>query len=974
MIARTLLSLSLFISIATLLVSQKLDYHQGQLIVQLQSSIDGKNWAGQQPEVDDFRQLIASPNVWLLYFDYDQYAEAQLRSKLNRDPLVEGIQFNRFVDFRATEPNDPFYPQQWQYNNTGQIGGLENADANICEAWDISTGGVTVNGDTIVICAIDNGVDEDHEDLVPNIWINRDEIAGNGIDDDNNGFIDDRKGWNTAANNNDINGGNHGTAVTGIIGARGDNGLGVAGVNWTAKVMIVRNNFNASEAEVLESYGYALQARRDYDNSGGTAGAYVVATNASWGISGGDPADSPLWCALYDTLGNYGILNAGATANENLDVDADGDLPTACPSDFLISVTNVDTNDEKVMNAAFGLTTIDLGAHGEDVFTTSANNNYGAFGGTSAATPMVAGAIGLLYSVPAPVFGELLEADPAAAALLVRAAILDNARPLDDLDGITVTGGVLDLGAAMIELNNLQSTCLPPTSVAVETVGATSLEVSWNVVSSVNSVNLRYRPQGTVAWTTETEASSPFIIENIEQCQVYELQLLSICGNTAAATPISLIETDGCCRRPNDFTLTPEGTNAFRVDFSTVLAAVEYRIRYRPVGTANWTQINFPNPPLLVDELLSCTPYEVEIKTNCDTSITTFGDRMEVQTGGCGVCLDTEYCVPQSIDNSAESIAYFAFGDLLNETGAEPDGYRNYGQEISVDVARGAGYPVELRPAFEGNTFSEAFRIWIDFNQDGFLSSNEVVFEENFAAANPTDFPVATALIPDNALLGSTRMRVLMRFNVFGSSCQVGNFFGEIEDYCVNVTESPGCVPPSTFDAVYDETTAEVTLSWSPSNAPGGEYLLRYRPNESGDEWEEVVTEQLTITLEDFPACQLYEAELYSLCGENDQSEAITTVFNSCSSTHEPSIPAGDWSLSPNPTAGPVTLHYRGQAALSEISIYDLLGRQFYGYQGSSADGSEMKVIQLADLPAGIYFLRIRTVDGLVGVRRLVKE
>ena len=146
-----------------------------------------------------------------------------------------------------------------------------------------------------------------------------------------------------------------------------------------------------------------------YDETEGAEGAYVVATNASWGLTGGQPADSPIWCDLYDVLGANGILNMGATANQNLDIDVVGDLPTACPSDFLISVTNLNDNDQKVTAAGFGSSTIDIGAYGEGAFTTTIGGGYGTFAGTSAATPAVSGAVGLLYSAPCAAFGELLE-------------------------------------------------------------------------------------------------------------------------------------------------------------------------------------------------------------------------------------------------------------------------------------------------------------------------------------------------------------------------------------------------------------------------------------------------------------------------------------------------------------------------------------------------------------------------------------
>jgi subtilisin family serine protease len=126
-------------------------------------------------------------------------------------------------------------------------------------------------------------------------------------------------------------------------------------------------------------------------------------------------ADAPLWCAFYDTLGAHGILSAGATANLNIDIDANGDLPTACPSEYLLSVTALNHNNERTFSA-FGLTQVDFGAPCEDIYTTRRNYGYGTTSGTSFASPVAAGLVALLYSAHAR-FADLIHSNPSAAAL-----------------------------------------------------------------------------------------------------------------------------------------------------------------------------------------------------------------------------------------------------------------------------------------------------------------------------------------------------------------------------------------------------------------------------------------------------------------------------------------------------------------------------------------------------------------------------
>ena len=143
------------------------------------------------------------------------------------------IRDSYYVDVRSTLPGDPSFTQQWHHNNTGQTGGTTDADIDSDLAWDITTGGTTATNDDIVVCMVEGGGGNlNHQDLLPNAWVNTGEIDGNGIDDDGNGYVDDYAGWNTGSNNDNFGTGGHGTNCLGMIGAKGDNGLNVVGANW----------------------------------------------------------------------------------------------------------------------------------------------------------------------------------------------------------------------------------------------------------------------------------------------------------------------------------------------------------------------------------------------------------------------------------------------------------------------------------------------------------------------------------------------------------------------------------------------------------------------------------------------------------------------------------------------------------------------------------------------------------------------
>ncbi|TFH65732.1 MAG: hypothetical protein E4G91_01420 [Candidatus Zixiibacteriota bacterium] len=450
-------------------------YEPGQLLIQLN--------AGEQPArlTTSYSQINLKPvrllsrrmNIWLFEYSGGTLKAADNQAILDdvrMRPAVSLAQFNHFVTERATTPNDPSFGQQWALNNTGQSGGTADADIAAPEAWDIVSGGTTALGDQIVVAIIDGRFDLAHQDL--NFWKNTEEIPGNSIDDDGNGYVDDYDGWNSYSHNGTITSDSHGTHVAGIAAARGNNGIGISGVSWGIKLMAVQGS-SSTEAIAVESYGYVLEQRARYNESNGLHGAFVVATNSSFGVNYGQPSSYPLWCAMYDSLGVQGILSAAATANANLNVDTQGDIPTACPSNYLVTVTNTTDIDTKYSGAAYGLTSIDLGAPGTNVYSTLPGNTYGDNTGTSMASPHVAGTIGLMYAAACPTFIAACRTNPGPMALQMKQYLLNGVDPIAALAGITVTGGRLNALHAIQQLQTfvcgvlIQHTALPDTKETV---------------------------------------------------------------------------------------------------------------------------------------------------------------------------------------------------------------------------------------------------------------------------------------------------------------------------------------------------------------------------------------------------------------------------------------------------------------------------------------------------------------------------
>ncbi|THH39442.1 S8 family serine peptidase [Neolewinella litorea] len=969
---RLLLLLALLGSAA--LGAQGLDYGQGQLIVQLRGEVDGKAWARAHKELSAWKPLSRGLNTYLVAFDWAKYAEKQLRSDFAADDRVVNVQLNHRLSLRR-RPNDPRYPQQWQFFNTGQIGGENGADYNVQPAWDVTTGGVTVNGDTIVIASIDNGIDLDHEDLMANIWVNRDEIPGNGRDDDRNGYIDDRFGWNTALDNNDVEGGkgDHGTPVMGQIAAVGNNGLGVTGVNWTARVMNITNDFDPLESEVIEAYGYALEARKRYDASGGREGAYVVATNASWGRDRAFPSQSPIWCSLYDTLGKYGIINVAAVPNRDIDVDEVGDLPSLCESEYLVVVTSIDTRNKKVKDAAGGSISVDLAAFGEGVYTTLLGNSYGAVYGTSFAAPAVTGAFGLLYSAPCPSLGQLLRSDPAAAARYLRDVLYGSLRPLPTLAGTTVTGGSLNVGAAMTTLMQGCADCLAPTSFTASPPGDASsdLLLSWKVSAAVDRVDLQYRPTGSTEWTTVAGVGSPYRLTGLPSCREYDLQLVSRCGGTTSGTEIRSVETPGCCRLPDDYRVKALAGGRIVAEWEPLLNALSYTLRYR-TGDDEWTEITTPEARLELTGLRNCRTYEIELRTNCTGGVTRFQGRRIQKTLGCGVCLDADYCLPTGFGNEQEWIARVEIPGILDVASSrEIDGYRNFGDETLSSMVPGGVYPITLTPAYRGSGFTQDFHVYIDWNQDAVFTPDELVVEQTAPRGG-----VARGVIevPEVSELGLTRMRVIMQFTTVKTGpCPAGTnqqFSGEIEDYCIDVTPVQGCPPPDGLTATYEDQPQQTTLSWGASAAPGGSYHLRYRPRSGDVSYTERTVKGLSATVANVNLCSSYEVQIASICDGVPGEYRVTFFGDDCVSNPDASLPETRWSLYPNPASGWTRLAWAGELTVASVSLYTVDGRRALEWSVDPA-ARELE-LRLDGLPPGVYVLRLFTVDGRSGSRRLL--
>jgi serine protease len=918
-----------------------------------------KNELSRSDQPIAYTKIMSAPlELWLAEFS----ASADIKGGMKIWDFAEGLIHvtpNRLISERKV-PDDPDFNRQWQYINDGSSNGLINADMDMDLAWEITTGGLTTTGDTIVICIIDSGINGSHPDLVSNIWKNRFEIPGNGIDDDGNGFTDDFLGWNAVDQNDAVyNNSNHGSSVAGIAGAKGNNGIGVAGVNWNVKMMIV-NYGRPTEANALASYAYPYAMRKMYNESGGSKGAFVVATNASWGLDKTKPEDAPIWCALYDSLGMEGILNCGATINEGVDVDVVGDMPTACESEFLISVTNLNRADQKVGGAGFGAKSIDLGAYGHLVYTTT-SGGYGTFGGTSAATPHVAGTIGLAYATSCDVLASIAKADPAASALIVKDMILHGVTLNNSLKQITTTGGRLNVHRALENVLQLCENCTPPAGIyfVSEDEGT---RVYWSNNTGDAKINLRYRKENTQQWITIPDIGNGAFMSSLDYCTVYEVQLGSDCGRLPGEFSYSkYFTTAKCCNKPGNIRL-----NAFKDTIKVSWNYPEYygsfNLEYRPFG-GEWEEISVSVNEVDFSEFSECTLWQFRVSNICEeTNASSQYTEIAEISSECGACTATEYCRISRVDASQEWIEKIKIGDRTFISGQPKNGYSYLLGAAIFELEEKSKIPVEITPGFAGQSFDEFYKVYVDLNQNGQWEADDLVF---FNSESRNNVVQGEMVIPEGITEGFTRMRVIMTYDSFPGACDHPKFeFGEAEDYCVFLKRRP--CPEISGVKINPVDTTKAFFEFDYSNYQADSIRLDYR-SAADQAYISLIIRDTSFLITDLDSCTDYEFTVRTFCRGSLRDDGTGGTFRTACSSSAYDISGKSFPLVyPNPFNDGFFLRLPDDWSSSKtISLISINGTEVKCSLKSEAKKGEYSVTPESRLSAGIYLLKIISSKGI---------
>lgn len=409
-------------------------HHPTRLLVKLREQAvaavpGGIREVGSLPVVKSYRR---QPGLVVVHSDRPL---AEVMAALRARPEVLYVEPDYIVSATET-PDDPSFSLLWGFENSGATingdPGIAGADARATQAWDFWQGAQDFR-----IAIADTGVDYTHPDLVDNMWTNSAETPGNGEDDDQNGYVDDVHGFSIfgmGADPMDDHG--HGTHVAGIIGARGDNGVGVVGVNWRCRIVPIKF-LDSTGTGFLSDAITALEYALDND---------IKLSNHSWSCY------SCYSQALYDTIAMAqaaGHLFVAAAGNGILGVSTNTDDFPNYPSGYdlsnIIAVAACDQKDRKAVFSNDGAMSVDLAAPGVNTLSTHLYGDYLFRSGTSMATPMVTGGIALAWTRM-----------PHLDWLTLRERVLLTARGAPSFSGLSVTGGILDIAALVADCNHNQ--------------------------------------------------------------------------------------------------------------------------------------------------------------------------------------------------------------------------------------------------------------------------------------------------------------------------------------------------------------------------------------------------------------------------------------------------------------------------------------------------------------------------------------
>lgn len=543
-------------------------------------------------------------------------------------------------------PNDTYFQTQWGMHNTGQGGpgfgaGVVDADIDAPEAWDVFRGDANLR-----IAVIDTGVDYRHADLAPNMWINPGEVPGNRRDDDGNGYIDDVHGYDFVNNDGDpFDDHGHGTHCAGVIAARSDNGSGMSGLNWQAKIV----GLKFLGAGGSGSTSGAIRALEYCHRNG------IRISNNSWGSGSYNQS-------LRDAIAaaNSGQhLFVAAAGNSGADTDSRAHYPSSFDLPNIISVGAADNRDTLASFTNFGATSVDLFAPGVAIVSTVPNNGYASWSGTSMAAPSAAGTAALVWGYA-----------PQLSNMQVKSALMNTVRTSGSYAGKCITGGMLNAANAIRSVQPALPPLTSPDQMRLTAVGTGSISVAWNDRSTGETGFISSISTNGTTWSDAASFGANATggsITGLAPDTLYHLRVRAVRSNPDGTTTVSSNSNVIQVRTgvlplvaPTSLRHTAVGLNSINIAWNDLATGeMGYRVAISTDGT-NWdnvlvTAANATTAPIA--GLASDRLYHIRVRgyrTNADgtTTYSDYSNTIQVRTAPASLAAPTNLRGTSSTLNS----------------------------------------------------------------------------------------------------------------------------------------------------------------------------------------------------------------------------------------------------------------------------------------------------------------------------------
>ncbi|MFD1552741.1 GEVED domain-containing protein [Putridiphycobacter roseus] len=332
------------------------------------------------------------------------------------------------------------------------------------------------------------------------------------------------------------------------------------------------------------------------------------------------------------------------------------------------------------------------------------------------------------------------------------------------------------------------NTCATPYAIKVTDLSDTAVTFKWQGFENDAYIITFTRADGSDTIINTTSDSIHF--NNLLPCSTYKFNIKGNCtSDTSSASNTITIQTDGCCYAP-DLILNDATPNSFNFTWNTILNATKYVIRYKLASASIWNYDTLTGNNYLLQNLDTCSDYELSIKSICTDSTRDFSTNYSFSTLGCGICFEGDYCSINSIlvNSSFEWIESITLKGVTVNSGNN-SGYYD-GGVITDGLLPDNFYTISFEPGYAAGVFTEHYSLWLDLDQNGTFESSEKLID-NLTGSGAVS---ALLIIPNTSIHGITKMRIAMNGVNAASKCadEGGNIYGEYEDYCIQIGGSVG--------------------------------------------------------------------------------------------------------------------------------------------------------------------------------------